>query len=110
MITRSALALAILAIAAPAHAGICEMIAQRAYQAAERRDRGLDQAPLRAEIADARRLNRPAFQRVFEAMLRDIPNDYSMSPREAYVISLQGPCGWPGASPRGGAADQVMRR
>jgi hypothetical protein len=84
--------------------GICEMIARRAYQAAERRDGGLDQSPLQAEITDARRMNNQALLRVFQAMLRDIPGDRSLSPREAYAKSIYGPCGWPGASPVAGAS------
>lgn len=84
--------------------GICEMIARRAFQAAERRDGGLDQSPLQAEITDARRMGNQALVRVFSGMLRDIPADRSLTPREAYAASIYSPCGWPGASPVSGAS------
>lgn len=101
------------ALPALAQSRFCEAIAMKALEAAERRDRGLDQSPLDAEIGMMLGLNTPAAEnlvRVFRAMRRDIEADRTISPRQAYVLSRNAPCGWPGASPRGNAADQIMGR
>ncbi|WP_198376250.1 hypothetical protein [Neoroseomonas rubea] len=105
-----AAALVVGSIAPAAAQGICDAIAMRAFVAAERRSYGLDQQPLRDALALAESIGGERLARVYRAMLRDIPAAPQMSPREAYLISRNAPCGWPGASPRGSAADQIVRR
>lgn len=104
MIKRAALSLALLAFAAPAQAGICDQFANSAWRMAYQRDLGTGPGRAMAEIdASERAGNAPRIIAVYRAMLREIWANPRLTPQAAAYRSRTAPCGWPGASPVGGA-------
>lgn len=101
MIARASLVLALLAIAAPAQANICNQIANSAWRMAYQRDLGMGPEQTRREIdASAAAGNSSRIITVYRAMMRDIWANPSLTPEAAAYRSRTAPCGWPGATPR----------
>ncbi len=110
MIARASLALALLAIAAPAQANICNQFANSAWRMAYQRDLGVGPGRAMAEIDDSESAgNSPRIIAVYRAMLREIFANPRLTPEAAAYRSRTAPCGWPGASPMGATGASVPR-